>query len=128
MRKRPLAQINVVPYIDVMLVLLVIFMVTASNLPTSVVELPSVGAHSASPQKEPVIVTLDQKGGITLEKESVDETALIEKLLLIQKKDPNRPVVIAADQKLAYGEVVSLMTSLRENGIERIGLLANVKK
>lgn len=128
MRKRPLAQINVVPYIDVMLVLLVIFMVTASNLPTSVVELPSVGSHSASPQKEPVIVTLDQKGDITLEKESVDETSLIEKLLLIQKKDPNRPVVIAADQKLAYGEVVSLMTSLRENGIERIGLLASVKK
>lgn len=128
MRKRPLAQINVVPYIDVMLVLLVIFMVTASNLPTSIVDLPSVGAQSQAPQKEPLVVTLNAKGEILLEKEKMDEKTLVDKLLQMQQKDLHRPVVLAADEKLAYGDVVRLMSSLREHGIERIGLLASVQK
>jgi len=86
MRKRPLAQINVVPYIDVMLVLLVIFMVTASNMPTSIVDLPSVGAQSQAPQKEPIVVTLNAKGEILLEKEKLDEKHLLTSYCKCSKK------------------------------------------
>jgi len=128
--RRLLSQINVVPYIDVMLVLLVIFMVTAPLITTSVVDLPSVSRSSTPPvvpmqiviRNERTILLCDPECGRADRPVSLDElvTLVREK----QQQAPDRPVVIAAGKDLPYGKVVEIMDLLERNQVTRIGLLA----
>ena len=127
-RLRLMSQINVVPYIDVMLVLLVIFMVTAPLITTSVIELPSVGRSTQSPVA-PIEVMIRKDGSILLRdrerggpERRVDRDSLVHELKKLQAK-PDQPVVIAADQDVAYKHVVRIMDLLQSNGIARVGLL-----
>lgn len=132
--KKPLnASMNVVPYIDVMLVLLVIFMVAAPMLTTGVdVDLPKAQADNiASGTQLPVIVSLQDNGDIYMSYEStvdqaVTEQQLIEQLSLLQTQSPTgRPiqVMINADQSNQYGAIMQLMASLQQAGISKVGLL-----
>jgi biopolymer transport protein TolR len=127
---RLMAQINVVPYIDVMLVLLVIFMVTAPLITTTVIDLPSIGRNSAPPAA-PIEIMIRDKDAIFLRdrersqperRVSLDE--LVKALRAKQKEKPNQPVVIAAGKDLPYGDVVEIMDLLQRNQITRVGLLA----
>ncbi len=127
-------QINVVPYIDVMLVLLVIFMVTAPLLNPGQIELPTVGS-SVSQAVLPIEVTLHADKSITIRDraEFEDEREILRSDLprIVnekQKKAPNQPVVIAADRSLRYEEVINLMDMLREAKVRKIGLLAKSRK
>jgi biopolymer transport protein TolR len=127
-RTRLMNQINVVPYIDVMLVLLVIFMVTAPLITTGVIELPSVG-RSNQPPAAPIEITIRQDGSISLRdrerngaERRVDRDSLVHELKKLQV-NPDQPVVIAADQDVPYKHVVRVMDLLRSNGIARVGLL-----
>src|SRR5690554_1138989 len=122
-------EINVVPYIDVMLVLLVIFMVTAPMITPGIIELPSVGQANEVPAK-PLEVQIGADGGLALrvrdagaEFESVAPDALVS---AVQSRiTVDTPVVIAADGKVPYDNVVKIMDQLRRNGITRLGLLVD---
>lgn len=129
--KKPLkSDMNVVPYIDVMLVLLIIFMVAAPMLTTGVeVNLPQAKADNINMTKDlPVIVSLKENGDLfyTNEKggdEQVDEEALIAALTALQTKNKNLTVLINADQNNQYGSVMVLMSLLKQSGISKVGLL-----
>ena len=130
-KKRKLkAEINVVPYIDVMLVLLVIFMVTAPLISPGSIDLPSVGSKLTVPT-EPMQVTLGKDGAWTLEdkqaktpptKVTLDE--LVARIQAKQAKAPDQPVVIAADGNARYDEVMKVLDRLQTSGVQRVGLLA----
>lgn len=133
-RSRVMCQINVVPYIDVMLVLLVIFMVTAPMINTGQVDLPQVGKSSAAPAQpiEVRVLGTNQVGlqdGSTASERRVDLDALGALVKQRQTQSPGeiRPVVIAADQRVEYGKVMEVMDRLQMAGVQRIGLLTKAK-
>ncbi len=124
-------EINVVPYIDVMLVLLVIFMVTAPMITPGLVQLPSVGQASEVPAT-PVEVQIEENGSISLrlrnagaEFESINSQNLVNEVQ--SRITPETPVVIAADGRVPYETVVKVMDQLRSGGITRLGLLVDQK-
>lgn len=129
--KRPLkSDMNVVPYIDVMLVLLVIFMVTAPMLTTGVeVNLPSAKAESLSITQElPAIISLKSDGQMFISRDggddkAVDEESLVAQLNEAQKKNPKLAILINADKDNQYGQVIVLMSMLQQSGIKQVGLL-----
>ena len=132
-RKGPMSEINVVPYIDVMLVLLVIFMVTTPLLSQGIkVNLPQAQAQTIAPAQEPLIVSVDEKGLYYLNTESNPEKALDAQQLSVtvseqlrsaeQKKRP-RQVFVKGDKKVDYGAVVTAMVLLQQAGAVNIGLL-----
>ncbi|HET9463351.1 MAG TPA: protein TolR [Thiobacillus sp.] len=128
--RKQMAQINVVPMIDVMLVLLVIFMVTAPFINPAQVELPSVGKTSQTPA-QPLEVIIKESGEYLLKNRAVagDErmvakSSLAAEIAALQRALPDQPVVIAADKNVRYEEVMDTMTVLQNAQITRIGLLA----
>lgn len=127
--RKTIAQINVVPYIDVMLVLLVIFMVTAPFINPSQVELPSLGKASAAPGAPLEVVVradgsllLRDRGGTEAER-SVDIQGLGKAVQAYLQARPDRPVVISADRAVRYEKVMDAMDVLQRSGAHRIGLL-----
>jgi biopolymer transport protein TolR len=125
-----MGEINVVPYIDVMLVLLIIFMITAPLLAQGVkVELPQASAKPIDQEaKEPLVVTVDTKGNLYLnlgehEKEPVGDDDLVRRVRLVLKQQPDVPVLVRGDKDAAYGHVVYAMTLLQQAGAPSVGLL-----
>jgi biopolymer transport protein TolR len=114
-------QINVVPYIDVTLVLLVIFMVTAPMTNPGVVELPKVG-QSLKQVGAPIIVTVRKDGGAEIEGRRLERDALLVEIKQQLQKAP-RAVVVAADEKTPYGNVIAVMDLLKQANVEKVGLL-----
>lgn len=124
-------EINVVPYIDVMLVLLIIFMVTAPLITPGVVELPSVGQASNIPAT-PIEVQITEDGKVSWRKREAGATNIpVERSALAQtilsELKPDQPVVIAADGKVPYETVMKVMDDLRKNGVTKLGLLVDQK-
>ena len=125
-RRRTINEINMVPFIDVMLVLLIIFMVTAPLITTGIVDLPSVGKGQRRPDHVvEVVVAPDEKVRLRIdgkEGEPVaqrDVAALVREL---QGGDASTPVVISADRNVKYEAVVKLMDTLQRAGVQRVGL------
>lgn len=128
MRKRRLMNnINVVPYIDVMLVLLVIFMVTAPMINPGVVELPRVG-QDLKQQNTPITVSVKKDGSLEMEGKKIKVDALLIKLNQKLEKNPELSVVIAADKKTQYENVITVMDLLKQNQIHKVGLLLKPEK
>jgi biopolymer transport protein TolR len=133
-QRRLMNEINVVPYIDVMLVLLVIFMVTAPLIQTGSIELPSVG-KSTQPPAAPleVIIKSDQtlalrdrsKGGL---EQSVSRDELKRIVLEAQKRNPQQAVLIAGDRNVRYEAVLNVMDELQRQNVQKIGLLVQPGK
>ena len=128
--RKLVAQINVVPMIDVMLVLLVIFMVTAPFINPGQVELPSVGKTSQTPS-QPLEVIIKESGEYLLRNRAAGNTeqivaksGLAAEIAALHRASPDQPVVIAADKNVRYEEVMNTMTLLQKAQITRIGLLA----
>jgi biopolymer transport protein TolR len=128
--RRLMNQINVVPYVDVMLVLLVIFMVTAPLVSPGVIDLPSVG-KSSQPPVAPLEVIVRRDQSLMLrerDKGKADERAVSAAELLAalrerQKKNPDQAVVISADKDVRYEAVLKVMDQLQRSNIRRVGLL-----
>ena len=123
-------QINVVPYIDVMLVLLVIFMVTAPLVNPGQVDLPSVGKAS-QPAVAPMEVSVKADESLWLRDRSgagdemrVDRARLVQAIREKQQKNPEQAVVIAADKNVRYEAVLNVMDMLQQNQVNKVGLLA----
>lgn len=122
--KSVLSQINVTPFVDVMLVLLIIFMVTAPMMQEGIdVNLPKVTAGSVTASDEPLVVTIDRKGQIYLEKRKVTPGQLGKKLTAIMKRKTERMVLLKADAKVPYGHVVKAMAEIRRAGIQKVGMV-----
>jgi biopolymer transport protein TolR len=129
-RRKPMSEINVVPYIDVMLVLLIIFMITAPMLMQGVeVELPDAAAEPIENQEdEPLIVSVKADGSYYLNlggsPEKPEKLDVIkEKVGKILKAKPKTPVLVWGDEKVSYGIVVVLMSELQEAGAKNVGLV-----
>ncbi len=129
-RRRPIAEMNVVPYIDVMLVLLVIFMITAPLLTQGVkVELPRVAAESIDDSdREPLVVTVDRSGQLFLNlggqpDAPVGEGALVERVAAALRRRPGTPVLLRGDRDVDYGAVVRAMALLQQAGAPSIGMV-----
>lgn len=124
-----LSQINVTPFVDVMLVLLIIFMVTAPMLDQGVeVDLPEVAEAPGLPaQQEPIIVTLDRKGQIMIGKAKIDQLDKLGPVLQqAMKGKPDREVFLEADQKVPYGRVVQVMAAVKKAGVEKLGMVTRL--
>ena len=125
-RRRAMNEINMVPFIDVMLVLLIIFMVTAPLITTGVVDLPSVGKSTQQPPKVvEVIVAAD--GKLRLRNEGQESAVLTLAQLGARVRDAqagkaDMPVVISADRSVKYDSVMNVMAALQKLGVQRIGL------
>lgn len=129
-RRRPMSEINVVPYIDVMLVLLVIFMITAPLLTQGVkIDLPDASAEVVeAAESEPLIVSVDSAGRYYVnfggdESEPVDEATLLNRTAALLRYRPDIQVLVKGDQAVDYGSVVLAMAILKEAGAPSVGLL-----
>ncbi|MBS1226819.1 MAG: protein TolR [Proteobacteria bacterium] len=125
--RRQKSEINVVPYIDVMLVLLVIFMVTAPMMTTASIDVPSVG-KAAQPPAEALQVNIraDQSLSLTLpgkSERSLTRSELAQAIVDAQAKNPEQPVLIVGDKSVKYEAVLSVMDELQRQQVKRIGLL-----
>ncbi len=130
---RPMSDINVVPYIDVMLVLLVIFMITAPLMNPGQIELPSVG-KSLAPPIAPLEVIIKKDATLALrdlskagQEQNVSRERLIALLKQKQAQNPGQPVVISADKNVRYEEVIKVMDVLQQQQIKKVGLLAQTR-
>ena len=126
--RKSINQINVVPYIDVMLVLLVIFMVTAPLINPGVIELPSVGTKLTTPVS-PMEISLKTDRSLWLREGSTSPVRLsldeiIARVQDRQSKNPEQAVVIAADKAARYEEVLKILDMLQQKGVRKVGLLA----
>jgi len=122
-KRRMMNQINVVPYIDVTLVLLVIFMVTAPMTNPGVVELPGAGQSLNQPKLPPVVVTVKKDGSTELDSKSMQRDELLLAVRNALAKSPERSVVIAADKSVKYEDVIGVMDLLKTNKVDKVGLL-----
>lgn len=122
-KRRMMNQINVVPYIDVTLVLLVIFMVTAPMTNPGVVELPGAGQSLNQPKLPPIVVTVKKDGGIELEGKTLQRDAMLAEVKNQLAKSSERSVVIAADKSVKYEDVIGVMDVLKTNRVDKVGLL-----
>ncbi|WP_096084756.1 protein TolR [Agaribacterium haliotis] len=129
-KHKPMAEINVVPYIDVMLVLLIIFMVTAPLLMQGVkVELPQAPSKPLDKKEaEPLIVSIKQDGSLYLNTGKQQKVAkplkdIADTVAKVLRNKPDTPILVWGDQKVEYGKVVQLMTDLQNAGAESVGLV-----
>ena len=128
------SQINVVPYLDVMLVLLVIFMVTAPLINQAVIDLPAAGDISASQQQDAIEIQLPEGGGYTLKDfnfgaEEISFNTVEDTIQLLKERKqtfPNAPVLISADRNIAYEKVVEVLARLHGEGIQNVGLVTKI--
>jgi biopolymer transport protein TolR len=132
-KRKLMGEINVVPYIDVMLVLLVIFMVTAPLLTQGIeVELPKAGAEpiESAADKLPLILSVDATGNLYLsvgddEEEPVDAKTIVANVRAILKNSPDTPILVKADRAVEYGFVVGAMVLLQQGGAENVGFVTD---
>lgn len=129
-RKRPMSEINVVPYIDVMLVMLVIFMITAPLLNQGVdVELPQAdAAPMQGDQQEPLVLSVDAGGSYFLNigsdpEQPIDAETLVLRAAAMLRQKPEITVLVRGDAQVDYGDVVNAMTLLQQAGAKRVGLV-----
>ncbi len=129
-RRKLKAEINVVPYIDVMLVLLIIFMVTAPLLNLGVdIQLPQSAAKAIQNDKEPAVVSVDEGGALFLtlgasQREPLDADTLVKKVSAFVRENPQVPVLVAGDQRADYGKIYQAMVLLQSAGVPKVGLMS----
>jgi len=128
-RRSSMSQINVTPFVDVMLVLLIIFMVTAPMLDQGVqVNLPEVAEAPGLPvQQEPLVVTIEKSGQILIGKAKIDQLSKLGPIIQqALKGKPDREVFLEADEKVPYGRVVQVMAAVKKAGVEKLGMVTRL--
>jgi biopolymer transport protein TolR len=129
-RRKLKAEINVVPYIDVTLVLLIIFMITTPLLNLGVdIELPRSDARSLDVDREPVLVTVDHEGVLFLtmgeeERETVDDATLVAKVGAFVRNNPEIPVLVGGDGRVDYAQVYQVLVLLQQADVPKVGLMS----
>ena len=122
--KRLVSDINVTPLVDVMLVLLIIFMITAPMMTQGLdVDLPETTTRSLRQKENPIVVTIDKDGKIMLDKIVVTRTLLKQQLERSPREEKENPIYLRADKNVAYGLVVAVMADIKESGFEKLGMI-----
>ena len=128
-RFRPMADINVTPMVDVMLVLLVIFMVTAPLLTAGVqIDLPKTQASAIKGEDQPLSISVDAKGGVWLQETSVPLEELAPKVQAIIAQKPETRIFVRGDKTVDYGRVMEVMGTLNAAGIEKVALVTEQRQ
>ena len=128
-KKRPMAEINVTPFVDVMLVLLIVFMVTAPLITQGVqVTLPEVRNNQIQQQKEPVSISIKADGRVFVQDTKLPMDKLSEKLEAIATMKKDNDVLVYADKNVDYGTVSTVMSSLQQAGLVNVGLVTDPPK
>ncbi|HQT79569.1 MAG TPA: protein TolR [Rhodopila sp.] len=126
-RYRPLADINVTPLVDVMLVLLIIFMVTAPLMTSGVsVDLPKTNAQQLNSDSQPLTVSIKADGTIFLQDQQVDLSEIVAKLQAIAQNNPDRRIFVRGDKDLAYGRIMEVMGTISSSGFTKVALVAEL--
>ncbi|MAR71363.1 protein TolR [Halomonas litopenaei] len=130
-RSKPMGEINVVPFIDVMLVLLVIFMITAPMLTQGVkVDLPQATSEPIEDTEDtdPIIVSVDKEGQYFIslggDETQVSLDELSDRVVILLERNPGTPVMVRGDRNVSYGQVVTLMSTLQVAGVANVGLIS----
>jgi biopolymer transport protein TolR len=124
-RYRPLAEINVTPLVDVMLVLLIIFMVTAPLMTSGVpVDLPKTSAQQLNSDTEPLTVSVNAEGKIFLQEQEVQVDELVARLQEAAKNDADRRIFVRGDKGITYGRIMEVMGTITQGGFTKVALLA----
>lgn len=122
---KPMAEINITPFVDVMLVLLIIFMVAAPLLVQGVpVDLPSTSAAKLAQTKKPMVVTLAADGNLYIRDEAVTRGGFVDRLRQVRQAEGDTVVYVRADKKSAYGEVMEVLGRVGDSGYARVSLLS----
>jgi biopolymer transport protein TolR len=126
---RPLAEINVTPFVDVMLVLLIVFMVTAPLLTSGIkVDLPKVAAKALPEDDKPIEVTIDHSGAIFLQETRMEKGELVPRLLAIAGNRKDMRIYVRGDMNLAYGSVMAIIGDINQAGFTKVALIADPRK
>ena len=124
-----MSEINVTPFVDVMLVLLIVFMVTAPMLPVGVpVNLPESEADSLPDDKEPLTVSINSKGEVFVQDTKVAFNELVAKLLAISKNRTDTRIYVRGDKNINYGRVMEVMGNLAGSGFTKVALISQTKR
>jgi biopolymer transport protein TolR len=124
-RYKPMAEINVTPLVDVMLVLLIIFMVTAPLITSGVnVNLPQANANPVNSDSTPITITVNAKDEIYLQNSKVELTNLVATLQEIAKNNTDRRIFVRGDQSVTYGQMLQVMATITQGGFTKVALLA----
>jgi biopolymer transport protein TolR len=123
-KRRLVSDINVTPLVDVMLVLLIIFMITAPMMTQGVdVDLPETTARPLRQEKTPIIITINNKGEIFVDRSKVNQAVIRQQLAGLAEKGTERNVLLKADKKVPYGLVVSVMADIKSAGFDKLGMI-----
>lgn len=123
-KKRLVSEINVTPLVDVMLVLLIIFMVTAPMMTQGVnVDLPETTAKSLRQEEKPIVVTVDKEGGISINNIPLARDLMIQELEKKYDANKKQPIFLRADKNVPYGHVVTVMADIKTVGFDKIGMI-----
>ena len=126
-RHRPMGEINVTPFVDVMLVLLIVFMVTAPLLTVGVeVDLPKTKAGAINADAAPLVVSIKADGSLYLQEAAVDAEVLIPRLKAISNANPDVRIFVRGDQAVSYGDVLDVMGRIQAAGFEKVALVAQL--
>lgn len=123
-RGKLVSDINVTPLVDVMLVLLIIFMITAPMMTQGVdVDLPETTARPLPQKEKPIVISIDREGAITLDRIKITRRLLRQKLGKLALTSKDRPVFLNADKRVAYGQVINIMADVKNAGFEKLGMV-----
>ena len=126
-RHRPMGEINVTPFVDVMLVLLIVFMITAPLLTVGVeVDLPKTKAGAINADAAPLVVSIKSDGSLYLQETVVEPKVLIPRLKAISAANPDVRIFVRGDRAVSYGEVLSVMGRIQSAGFEKVALVAKL--
>tara|TARA_X000000950_G_C13839284_1_gene629491 strand:- start:8 stop:424 length:417 start_codon:yes stop_codon:yes gene_type:complete len=127
-KRQVISEINVTPFVDVMLVLLIIFMVTAPLLTAGVkVNLPESSANVLSEKTEPITISINKKGQVFLQNKKFSNEELISKLIELKKSNKDLKIFIRGDKSLNYGKIISIMGDINKAGIKKVALITKLK-
>ena len=126
-RRAPMSEINVTPLVDVMLVLLIVFMVTAPLLTVGVpVDLPKTAANRVLGQDEPLVISVNKTGGLFLQDTEIKLDQLVPRLTAITQNRKGARIFLRGDKNIAYGQVMSVMGALNQAGFNRVALITQM--
>ncbi len=124
-KRAPMSEINVTPMVDVMLVLLVIFMVTAPLLTVGVpIDLPKTNAAPITGQDEPVVVSINAQGNVYLQDTEIPLENLVARLAAVTENKPDTRIFVRGDRSINYGRIMEVMSAINEAGFRRVALVA----
>lgn len=126
---KPVAEINVTPLVDVMLVLLIVFMVAAPMMTVGVpIQLPKTAAAKSTEPKDPIVLSIDKQGKVFLTDEEVGEDVLLERLSTLAGEDKERIVLVRGDREIQYGRLMEVMGQVSEAGFQKVSLIAEMAR